>query len=117
MSKIVVFGGSGATTNSGNGEALREYINAKEGSKLSIDIIESDDYLSEHLVLIEVEHLKHKDLYRMIQDILNDSSDIKFSKKPCEGPDANGWVINECPPDSTEKFRETLTAIEEILSE
>lgn len=69
----------------GDGEAVREYIHAGDAARLSADIIESDAYKNQHFVLTGVERLKHKDLYQMIQDILNDSIEIKQSDEVWEG--------------------------------
>jgi UDP-glucose 4-epimerase len=69
----------------GDGEAVREFIHAKDAAKLSANIIESDTYISEHIVLTGVERLKHKELFRMIQDILNHPVDIKTSDEVWEG--------------------------------
>jgi len=75
----------GVIVHRGDGEAVREYIHAADAASLSADIIESDSYANQHFVLTGVERLKHKDLYRMLQDILSNDIEIKYSDEGWEG--------------------------------
>lgn len=70
---------TGRMVHPGHGEEVREYIHAADAAKLSVDIIEDDAYINEHLVLTGVERLRYKDLLRMIQEILDNNVDIILS--------------------------------------
>lgn len=69
----------------GDGEEVREYIHAVDAARLSVDVIESDDFANQHLVLTGVERLKQKDVLRMIQDIMDGQVEISFGNKSIEG--------------------------------
>ena len=69
----------------GDGESVREYIHAADVGRLSVDVIESDTYVNEHLVLTGVERLKHKELYQMLEDILEHPIQIEFTGETWEG--------------------------------
>jgi len=75
----------GEISHRGDGEAVREFIHAADAAQLSVDIIESQDHINKPIVLTGVERFKHKDLYQMINDILNGSVKISFSGEPWEG--------------------------------
>lgn len=76
---------TGKIVHRGDGEEVREYIHAADAAKLTVDIIEGDDFLNEHMILTGVERLRHKDLLQMIQEILNDTVTISYSGEPWEG--------------------------------
>ncbi len=69
----------------GDGEAVREYIHAGDAAKLSVDIIESEEYINQHMVLTGVERLRHKDLLQMVREILNNKVEISYINEPWEG--------------------------------
>ncbi len=69
----------------GDGDAVREYIHAGDAAKLSVDIIESDDFINQHMVLTGVERLRHKDLLQMVQEILNNKVEIIYTDESLEG--------------------------------
>lgn len=69
----------------GDGEEYREYIHASDAARLSVDIIEDAQFVDQHLILTGVERLRKKDLFRMIQEILNDEISVTFSGKSIEG--------------------------------
>lgn len=54
----------------GDENEAREYIHAADAAKLSVDIIESKEYVNTHLILTGIEKLRRKDLFTMIQEIL-----------------------------------------------
>jgi len=68
-----------------DGEDIREYIHAHDAARLSADIIESEEYINQHMVLSGVERMRHKDLLQMIREILNNEVEISFSEEPWEG--------------------------------
>ena len=69
----------------GDGDAVREYIHAGDAAKLSVDIIEGEEYVNQHMVLTGVERLRHKDLLQMVQEILNNKVKITYADDPWEG--------------------------------
>jgi UDP-glucose 4-epimerase len=69
----------------GNGEEMREYTHAFDAAKLSVDIIEDDQFVNGHTILTGVERLRKRDLFRMVQEILNDEISVTFTDEPWEG--------------------------------
>jgi len=61
---------NGEIIHSGDGEEIREYIHAADVAKLALDIIESDDYINEHIILTGVERMPRKELFEMVKEIL-----------------------------------------------
>lgn len=60
----------------GDGNEIREYIHAADASKLSVDVIESDDFENVHVILTGTERMKRSELFEMINEILNNTVDI-----------------------------------------
>ena len=56
----------------GDGNEIREYIHAADASKLSVDVIESEDFKNLHVILTGTERMKRLELFNMINEILND---------------------------------------------
>jgi len=63
---------------SGDGEEIREYIHAADVAKLATDLIESDEYINEHIILTGVERMQRKELFEMINEILGNRLTINF---------------------------------------
>jgi UDP-glucose 4-epimerase len=74
-----------AIRHAGDGEEYREYIHALDAARLSVDIIEDDQFVDQHLILTGVERLRKKDLFRMIQEILDEDISVTFSGELIEG--------------------------------
>jgi len=55
---------------SGDGEEIREYIHAADVAKLALKILESDEFINEHIILTGVERMQRKDLFEMVNEIL-----------------------------------------------
>ncbi len=55
---------------SGDGEEIREYIHAADVAKLAVDIIKSDEFINEHIILTGVERMQRKELFEMVNEIL-----------------------------------------------
>jgi UDP-glucose 4-epimerase len=55
----------------GDGNEIREYIHAADAAKLSVDVIESQDFDNIHVILTGTERMKRKELFEMIREILN----------------------------------------------
>jgi len=61
----------------GDGEDLREYIHAADAAKLSVDILEDPQYENEHIILTGTERLKRIELLTMINEIMQNTLEIK----------------------------------------
>jgi len=70
---------SGEINHSGDGEEIREYIHAADVAKLAIQIIESDDFINEHIILTGVERMQRKELFEMVNEILGNKLIIKLN--------------------------------------
>ena len=68
----------GEINHNGDGNELREYIHAADASKLSVDVIESEDFKNLHVILTGNERMKRSDLFNMVKEILNDQVEIKY---------------------------------------
>ena len=68
----------GEINHSGDGNELREYIHAADASKLSVDVIESEDFKNLHVILTGNERMKRSDLFNMVKEILNDKVEIYY---------------------------------------
>ena len=68
----------GEINHSGDGNELREYIHAADASKLSVDVIESEDFKNLHVILTGNERMKRSDLFNMVKEILNDQVEINY---------------------------------------
>ncbi len=60
----------------GDGNELREYIHAGDAAKLSVDVIESNEFNNVHVILTGTERIKRIDLFNMISEILNNKIEI-----------------------------------------
>jgi len=65
---------------SGDGEEVREYIHAADAARLSVDLIEDDKYVNEHIILTGLEKMKRIELFQMIKEILNKDIEISLKK-------------------------------------
>lgn len=61
---------TGEIIHGGNGEEIREYIHAADVAKLAVNLIESDKFINEHIILTGVERMQRKELFAMINEIL-----------------------------------------------
>jgi len=64
---------------SGDGEEIREYIHAADVAKLAVDIIKSDEFINEHIILTGVEKMQRKELFEMVNEILGNKLTIKLN--------------------------------------
>jgi len=64
---------------SGDGEEIREYIHAADVAKLAVELIESDKFINEHIILTGVERMKRKELFEMINEILGGKLKINLN--------------------------------------
>jgi UDP-glucose 4-epimerase len=70
---------TGEINHSGDGEEIREYVHAVDVAKLAVKIIESKEFINEHIILTGVERLKRKELFEMINEILGNKLTIKLN--------------------------------------
>jgi UDP-glucose 4-epimerase len=68
---------SGELHYKGDGKDLREYIHAADAAKLSVDILEDEQYENEHIILTGIEKLKRIELLTMINEIMQNKLTIK----------------------------------------
>ena len=61
----------------GNGEDVREYVHSKDVAKLSVDILGSEEFANEHLILTGIEKMKRIELLTMINEILGNRLKIE----------------------------------------
>lgn len=64
---------------SGDGEEIREYIHAADVAKMAGDIIESDEFINEHIILTGVERMQRKELFEMVNEILGGKLKINLN--------------------------------------
>ncbi len=70
---------TGKINHSGDGEEIREYIHAADVAKLAVDIIKSDEFINEHIILTGVERMQRKELFEMVNEILGDTLNINLN--------------------------------------
>ncbi|MGF7141308.1 NAD-dependent epimerase/dehydratase family protein [Roseimarinus sediminis] len=63
----------------GNGEEYREYIHAADAASLSVDILESEKFVNQHLILTGLEKMQRIELFKMIAEIMNIELNIKLN--------------------------------------
>jgi UDP-glucose 4-epimerase len=63
----------------GDGKEIREYIHASDAAKLSVDVLETDKYNNTHVILTGNERMYRKELFYMINEILNNTVDITMN--------------------------------------
>tara|TARA_B100001248_G_scaffold262690_1_gene260961 strand:- start:13472 stop:14353 length:882 start_codon:yes stop_codon:yes gene_type:complete len=68
----------GEIDHNGDGNEMREYIHAADASRLSVDVIESEDFKNLHVILSGNERMKRSDLFNMVKEILNGKVEIKY---------------------------------------
>ena len=67
---------TGEINHNGDGEEIREYIHAADVAKLAVDIIVSDEFINEHIILTGVERMQRKELFEMVNEILGNTLSI-----------------------------------------
>ncbi len=69
---------TGEIIHGGDGNEIREYIHASDAAKLSVDVIESENFKNEHVILTGTEKMKRIELFRMINEIHGNDIEIKM---------------------------------------
>jgi len=72
---------SGKLEYKGDGEDVREYIHAADSAKLSVDILEDEEFENEHIILTGIEKFKRIELLTMINEILGNRLEIVNTDK------------------------------------
>jgi UDP-glucose 4-epimerase len=62
----------------GDGLEEREYVHGRDAAKLSVDVIESDKYRNQNVILTGTERFKYTELLNLIREMLNDEVDIEM---------------------------------------
>ncbi len=62
----------------GDGEEIREYIHASDAGRLSVEILEDEKFVNEHVILTGLERMKRIELFEMIREISGENLDIKL---------------------------------------
>lgn len=70
---------SGTIEHNGDGQEYREYIHALDAAKLSVDVLESEQFLNKHVVLTGSQGIKRVDLFNMINEIMGNKLIIKLN--------------------------------------
>lgn len=63
----------------GDGNEIREYIHAADAAKLSVDVIERDEFNNLHVILTGSERMKRSELFEMINEIMNNKIAINYT--------------------------------------
>ncbi len=63
----------------GDGKEIREYIHAADVAKLAANILESDEFINEHIILTGVERMQRKELFEMVNEILGGKLTINLN--------------------------------------
>jgi len=67
---------SGKIEHNGDGEEIRDYIHVLDVAKLSVDIIENEKFVNEHLIFTGYERMKRKELFEMIKEMMGGEIEI-----------------------------------------
>lgn len=62
----------------GDGAEIREYIHAADAAKLSVDVIETNEFDNVHVILTGTERMERIELFNMIKEILNNQVEINL---------------------------------------
>jgi len=69
----------------GSGDEEREYIHVRDAAALSVNLLESEEFLNEHVVLTGVERFNYLSLLKMIKEMLNDEVELNMFNKEYKG--------------------------------
>jgi UDP-glucose 4-epimerase len=69
----------------GDGEEIREYIHAADAAKLSVDILESEEYKNKHIILTGTQRVRRIELFNMISEILGQKINVKLKNTKKSG--------------------------------
>lgn len=69
---------TGKIEHGGDGNEVREYIHASDAAKLSVDVLESDEFINEHVIFTGIEKMKRSELFEVINEILGNKIEISY---------------------------------------
>ncbi len=69
---------TGKIEHGGDGNEIREYIHAADAAKLSVDVIESEEFKNEHVIFTGTEKMKRIELFELIREILGNRIEISL---------------------------------------
>lgn len=75
---------TGSIKHLGDGEEIREYIHAADAAKLSVDMLEKEEFKNEIFMLTGVQSMKRKDVFDMINEIAGGKVKIELTKEGYE---------------------------------
>lgn len=75
---------TGSIKHLGDGEEIREYIHAADAAKLSVDMLEKEEFKNEIFMLTGVQSMKRKDVFEMINEIAGGKVKIELTKEGYE---------------------------------
>ena len=111
---------SGKITFAGSGEETREYINVRDASKLSVDIL-SAEFKNEHIIITGHYPMKAKDVFKIITEILgnkvfveyqNNKNDAHYEMTPYSfTPKIGNKLVSNCYVDMGQGLLECLYEI------
>lgn len=62
----------------GDGGELREYIHVKDAARLSVEVINNDEYKNHHVIIAGLQQMKIKDLLVMVREMLKGELKIEY---------------------------------------
>jgi UDP-glucose 4-epimerase len=69
---------TGKIEHGGDGNEIREYIHASDAAKLSVDVIENEEFINEHVIFTGIEKMKRSELFDVINEILGNKLEITY---------------------------------------
>lgn len=60
----------------GDGNEIREYIHAADVARMAVQVIESEEYVGQYIILTGVERMRRIELFEMIQEILGEDVEV-----------------------------------------
>lgn len=60
----------------GDGNEIREYIHAADVAKMAVQVIESEEYINQYIILTGVERMRRIELFEMIKEILGEDVEV-----------------------------------------
>lgn len=68
----------------GDGNEIREYIHAADVARMAVNIIESEEYVNQFMILTGVERMHRSELFAMIKEVLGEDFEIEYKDKEYE---------------------------------
>ena len=60
----------------GDGNEIREYIHAADVARMAVQVIGSEEYVGQYIILTGVERMRRIELFEMIREILGEDIEI-----------------------------------------